>query len=211
MSRLSKLELVSQIFIPNHFGISTWITREQLEDTPLKLGGNGLTRQGVAYGVEKYIWEFKRLNDKSTGKITAMRTNGINQDSQANRPIKKAIRDHFKDNCCVVCATEKIVIDHKNDLYNDLRVLDSKTQTVDDFQALCNACNLRKRQVIKKTRETGKRFGATNIPALKLFGIDFITGDESYDPDDINAMTGTYWYDPVAFMEHIYNTIFKKN
>jgi hypothetical protein len=48
---------------------------------------------------------------------------------------------------------------------------------------------------------TKKRYGATNISSLSVFGIDFINGDETYDISDINAMKGTYWYDPVQFMK----------
>jgi hypothetical protein len=105
---------------------------------------------------------------------------------------------------CVVCGSRSdLVTDHKNDLYNDLRVLDRKTQTIEDFQCLCNHCNLQKRQVSKVTKETGKRIGATTIPSLAIFGVDFVEGDENIDESDVNAMVGTYWYDPVEFMKKI--------
>ena len=40
---------------------------------------------------------------------------------------------------CIVCGSASdIVIDHKNDLYNDPRVLNSDTQVPDDFQTLCS-------------------------------------------------------------------------
>ena len=52
-------------------------------------------------------------------------------------------------------------------------------------------------------KETGKRYGATNIPQFKFKGIDFIRGDETFDPEDPNAMIGTYWYDPIEFMRVI--------
>lgn len=52
-----------------------------------------------------------------------------------------------------ICGSKShLVTDHKNDLYNDIRVLNSKTQTVDDFQCLCNHCNLQKRQISKQTK-----------------------------------------------------------
>jgi hypothetical protein len=41
------------------------------------------------------------------------------------------------------------------------------------------------------------------IPSLAIFGIDFVEGDDSFDPNDINAMVGTYWYDPVEFMKKL--------
>jgi len=55
--------------------------------------------------------------------------------------------------------------------------------------------------------KTGKRYGATNIPSLSVFGIDFIEGDETFDKDNINAMVGTFWHDPVKFMEYIKITL----
>jgi hypothetical protein len=59
-------------------------------------------------------------------------------------------------------------------------------------------------------KETKKRYGSTNIPMMKVFGIDFISGDETYDADDVDAMKGTYWYDTVDFMEGILDIIKKK-
>ena len=56
-----------------------------------------------------------------------------------------------------------------------------------------------------KSKELGKRYKATNIPMLKVFGIDFIEGDETLDINNPNAMVGTYWYDPIKFMNYIYS------
>lgn len=123
--------------------------------------------------------------------------------AETQRPIRADIRATVCAKSCVVCGTTATICDHKNDLYNDPRVLSTATQTLDDFQPLCNHCNLQKRQVAKKTRETGKRYGATNIAQLALFGIDFLEGDESFDPADPKAMVGTYWYDPLAFLAEI--------
>jgi len=128
-----------------------------------------------------------------------------------NRPIRQDIKNFYKIIPCVVCGnTSNLICDHKNDLYNDPRVLDSKTQELSDFQSLCNHCNLQKRQISKITRREGKRWGATNIPSLKHWGIDFTQGGETYDPRDTDAMVGTYWYDPVQFHRDILTTIFKK-
>jgi hypothetical protein len=129
------------------------------------------------------------------------------KDNKNLRPIREDIKKYWKNFPCCSCGRNSdLICDHKNDLYNDPRVLHRKTQKKEDFQSLCNQCNLLKRQISKNTKKTGKRYGATNIPMLKVFGIDFIEGDETYDPDDIDAMKGTYWYDPVAFMEGIQKT-----
>ena len=121
-----------------------------------------------------------------------------------SHPICKKIKDHYKKMPCVNCGSNSdLQCDHKNGLYNNPRVLDIKTQLLDDFQSLCRHCNDQKRQVEKKIKETGIRYGATNIPSLKILGIDFIEGDETYNCEDINALKGTYWYDPIEFMKQI--------
>ena len=87
-----------------------------------------------------------------------------------NRPIKSAIINIIKNNSCVSCGTKaSIVCDHKNDLYNDERVLRCETQVLEDFQPLCNHCNLQKRQVCKEEKENGKIYSAKNIAIFKAF------------------------------------------
>lgn len=200
---------VDRVFQPDKNGVSNWVSRDELNSVKeLNWGNNGIGRHGVYFGDNRYHWE-----KKGGRRIEALRTSGFSESKLhgASRPIRKDIDKYHKTVGCVVCGSKsQLVTDHKNDLYNDMRVLDVKTQTVDDFQCLCNHCNLQKRQVAKKTRETGKRYGATNIPQLAHFGVDFILGDSEYDKDDVDAMVGTYWYDPVAFMKHIVETIATK-
>lgn len=205
----SKLNLVNEIFKPNDNGISRWVTRDELIGTGLELSSNGNTRHGVIFGVNNYLWDIKRRNDKKNGKIQQIRTIGISSDKSTIRPIRNDIREYFKGKCCVVCATNDIVIDHKNDLYNDHRVLNSQTQTVEDFQPLCNACNLKKRTICLKSIKEKKRYGATNMPQFKVFGIDFIEGNETLDMSDPDAMKGTYWYDPIEFTKYIFSSLNK--
>lgn len=117
-------------------------------------------------------------------------------------PIRVDIKQLYQQQACCVCGSmSELVCDHKNDLYNDPRVLSTETQKPEDFQSLCNHCNLQKRQISKVTRSTGKRYGASQIPSLRSLNVDFILGDDNYDVKDVNAMVGTYWYDPKAFIE----------
>lgn len=204
-------DLVLEIFKPNKDGISEWITREQLKNTKLALSDNGNTRYGICFGVKQYEWEIKRKNNYKSSKIEKIRTIGYNKDIHLSRPIRNDIRKYFKNMPCIVCGNKDSIIDHKNDLYNDKRVLNVKTQEIDDFQALCNSCNLRKREICKKSKEIGKRYKATLIPMLSIFGIDFIEGDENLDISNPNAMVGTYWYDPKKFMEYIKCKLYNKN
>jgi hypothetical protein len=125
-----------------------------------------------------------------------------------NRAVRSDIKNYYKDSRCVSCGNSDTEIDHKNGLYNDPRVLNMETQSPSDFQALCRHCNQQKRQSIRMTRETGVRYKATNIPMLTPFGVDYVEGGEAYDESDPNAMVGTYWYDPIEFLQKM---IFKFN
>ena len=199
-TKVSRKTEVDRIFKPDKgTGCSEWITREEISQNPtLDWGKNGAARHGIYFGDNRYIWE-----KQGTRGITALRTIGFSENVLygATRPIRKDIHSFHKAMGCVVCGSHSdLVTDHKNDLYNDLRVLDLKTQTAGDFQCLCNHCNLQKRQVARQVIKTGKRIGATTIPSLSIWGVDFVEGDETFDDKDTNAMVGTYWYDPIEFM-----------
>ncbi len=197
---------IDLVFKPKD-GVSEWVSRDTIcANKILNWGANGLSRHNIYFNDKRYIWEKFPVS----GKIEKLRLNGFSEEYLKNlpRPIRKDIDKFYKKSKCVVCGSKSsLVTDHKNDLYNDIRVLNSKTQVLDDFQCLCTHCNLQKRQISKECVKTGKRYGATNIPSLKYFGIDFILGDEKYDPDDIKAMIGTYWYDPVEFVKKLHEVV----
>ena len=183
---MSKRQAINELFKPNVDGISEWIDKDSIikfKNGILDWGNNGVFRHGIFQGDNRYIWEKYPLK----GPIKKIRTVGFSNEYLYGheRPIRDDIHKYHKSTSCVVCGSQSdLVTDHKNDLYNDDRVLDIKTQTKEDFQCLCNHCNLQKRQIAKKTIETGKRYGATNIPSLAVFGIDFIEGDETFDKDN---------------------------
>jgi 5-methylcytosine-specific restriction endonuclease McrA len=121
-----------------------------------------------------------------------------------NRPIDKKIRRHFKNEGCVVCGSKsEIVVDHKNDMYNDPRVLNSTTQTIDDFQPLCNHCNLQKRQIQKDEVKTQILYSAKKLPTFRAYDFEFPWEKKNYDTYDIYCKKDTYWYDPVEFHNKI--------
>jgi hypothetical protein len=120
------------------------------------------------------------------------------------RPIDKQIHKEITSKSCVVCGTNETICDHKNDLYNDERVLNTKTQTVDDFQPLCNHCNLQKRQICRLEQEVGRVYSAKNIQRYKFYDFEFPWEKRNYDKLDIHCKTDTFWYDPVKFDTNIY-------
>lgn len=122
-----------------------------------------------------------------------------------NRPIKNTILKKIKNSNCTICGSNnEIVCDHKNDLYNDKRVLNIKTQILDDFQSLCNHCNLQKRQICKNEKLNNKLYSAKNIPIYKIsYDFNFPWEYKSYDINDIDCKKDTYWYDPIEFHNKI--------
>jgi hypothetical protein len=120
------------------------------------------------------------------------------------RPIDKDIHKEITSLTCVICGTHNTICDHKNDLYNDVRVLNIKTQLINDFQPLCNHCNLQKRQVCKTEEQTEKLYSAKNIQRYKIYPFEFPWEKKAFDKDDIYCKTGTYWFDPVEFDRNIY-------
>jgi len=120
------------------------------------------------------------------------------------RPISKNIIKQITSLSCVICGTHNTICDHKNDLYNDTRVLNIKTQLISDFQPLCNHCNLQKRQVCKMEEQTGKIFSAKNIERYKMYPFEFPWEKKVFDINDIYCKNGTYWFDPVEFHKNIY-------
>jgi hypothetical protein len=120
------------------------------------------------------------------------------------RPINKDIHKEITKLSCVICETHNTICDHKNDLYNDTRVLNIKTQLVSDFQPLCNHCNLQKRQICKIEEQTEKLYSAKNIQRYQIYDFEFPWEKKIFDKNDINCKNGTYWFDPVEFERNIY-------
>lgn len=158
--------------------------------------------------IDEYCILNLEQNKKIKNGIIGIKLYGLRTEN-SDRPIKTSIKKEIIHNAkCVVCGcSSDLRCDHKNDMYNDIRVLSINTQSKSDFQPLCNHCNLQKRQVNKDTTKDKQLYSATQIPMLTIFGIDFIDNiDKPYDDSDIHLVTNTFWYDPIKFMKHIYDT-----
>lgn len=154
------------------------------------------------------IKEFSKKTTKISG-IIGIKIHSLKNTDIIYRPIKNNIKKFYKNKPCVVCGTTSTFIDHKNDLYNDPKVLNIKTQTIDDFQPLCNHCNLQKRQICKKEKETKILYSAKNIPMLKVFG-DFEWENIILDETNKDNKKNMFWYDPIKFCERINDKYNKK-
>lgn len=149
--------------------------------------------------IEEYKNERRDNSLRMGGCVIGFIIHGDNDEESQKRPIREDIKKHYRSHPCITCGTRKTICDHKNGLYNDKKVLDTKTQTVDHFQSMCNNCNLRKRAVDLKTVKEKKRQPPPASYLIINAGIEFTQGDETFNPNDPDAMVGTYWYDPIAF------------
>ena len=144
---------------------------------------------------EKEINLFINTIDNSLRGIVGIKIHSL-KTKNTSRPIREDIKEHYKTHACVVCGSKSnLICDHKNDLYDDTRVLDMKTQKLEDFQSLCTHCNLQKRQVCKKEKETKIIYQAKNIPMMAVF-----------NPPDVTKKEDSYWYDPIMFCKKMNKT-----
>jgi len=154
--------------------------------------------------------EFLKKNKDSSKGIIGIYIFSIRAKTKSCRPIKEDIAKKVKirDIKCVQCGTSStLVCDHKNDLYNDDRVLNINTQTESDFQLLCTHCNLQKRQICKEEKDVGKIYSAKEIKRYQEYRFEFPWEKKVFDQTDINCKTDTYWFDPVEFDSKIYRYV----
>jgi hypothetical protein len=191
--------LVEEIFSPDIEGISEWKSREYINTTGLKLGDNGNIRNNTPWS-NKYKWDIKRKGDIPNGRPLEFRTIGFDTKIRSNRPIRSDIRANLllRYPYCLHCHTYKtLCIDHKNDDYDEERVLDRFAQNEDDFQVLCNKCNKDfKHQDHVKEKKTGRLF---SVKDRQIFMFDTFNYPWEIRCCDSEVMKYykqyTYWYD----------------
>jgi hypothetical protein len=121
-----------------------------------------------------------------------------------SRPIREDIGRQIRSQACVSCGSKsEIICDHKNDMYNDSAVLIKTQQVIDDFQPLCNHCNLQKRQIFREEVAAGKIYSAKNLEKYRWYFFEFPWEKKHFDLKDPKTKEHTYWYDPVEFNRKI--------
>lgn len=136
--------------------------------------------------------EFEIEREKEGGKVVAIQLVGPSLAVDSNRSIKKEIRDALSNQRCAVLDTsQNIEVDHKNGRYDDERVADISTQSVDDFQPLSKAANDAKRQHCKVCKQKGVRYDAKRLG----YAVSYLEGTS----DAKDGCKGCYWYDPKSW------------
>lgn len=154
----------------------------------------------------------RRLSERvarGTAVIALLVCGKLDTVAMSSRSIRSDIRKKIITEPCVVCGTRtQIECDHKNPLYNEARVLNPQTQTIDDFQPLCKHCNDVKRQVYKNAKQTKNRPPVLPLPFFKSFIniLDLqinVQNDTRFDLDDLTVIKDTFWYDPVTCLKNV--------
>ena len=124
------------------------------------------------------------------GKDTDKSTRNIRNDIKKEIISRKCSHTGFRGN-----SQNGIECDHKNGRYDVHSVLDTITQTIDDFQPLCRQANLQKRSDCKSCREIGLRFDAKQLD----FKVSFLEGGIKYE----GSCKGCYWEDCSKFKQSL--------
>jgi len=198
-------ELFIQLANPNKDGISRWVDTSEFINNYSSLELlNGLSWGRKSSSLAKeYILEVDKFIT-SGNKIDRIRLNGFNtsNDKNISQTIRTDIKKEISKKRCVILGTNrscdhKIEVDHKDGRKIDERIMNTKTQKLEDFQPLSKPANDAKRQFCKECKETNKRYNA------KLLGypVSFTKGDIHF-VEEIGC-DGCFWYDPIAFRQQL--------
>ncbi|GHQ84178.1 hypothetical protein VN1237_06860 [Helicobacter pylori] len=193
----SKKELFLELAQPDKNGMSRWVSATEFvgKYQGLRLGNGGSWCRNNSSLAKEFKLEFDKGQTLGNS-IDRIRLNGYNTRCVFNQSIRQDIKNYYSS------ENTQIEIDHKDGRKDDLRVSDLNTQTFDDFQALCKACNDKKRQICKKCKESGYRFDATKIPGNRY---PFYEGAFEYD-----GCVGCYQYDPIQYRKTCNDRIFNE-
>jgi hypothetical protein len=198
---MTKTELFLELAHPDEKGKSRWVLTSEFKGkyAQLKLGNGGSWCRKSSDLAKRYIVEFDKSKTKGNS-IDAVRLNGLNSRQFFNQNIRKDIKDHYKNQNCVMLGIRgnsentKIEIDHKDGRKESEKVSNLETQKLEDFQPLSKAANDAKRQICKRCKESDKRWDAKNIKGNPY---SYYEGGESYNKE--LGCRGCYQYDPVEY------------
>ncbi len=139
---------------------------------------------GLDYQIEKRY-------DTNPRRLAYVRLVG-NKQRHKTATIPATVRAHHSTKSCVHCGTgSNIQIDHK-----DGRKVHGATQNTNDFQPLCQHCNLVKRQACAECKQSNRRFDAKSLGYSK----SWLSGTRSYGTA---GCIGCYWHDPLEFKQSL--------
>jgi len=194
-------DLFIKLAKPNTQGISRWVSKNEFIDDYKDLYfSNGFPWGRKSSAIAKL---YNVETDKTItpgNSIDRIRLNGFNTSitSKLTQSIRQDIKTNIGAKRCAILGTRrssdhKVEVDHKDGRKVDVRIMNTATQKLEDFQPLSKPANDAKRQFCKECAATGNRYDA------KLLGytISFTIGKTKYDANI--GCKGCYWFDPKAF------------
>lgn len=199
---MTKTELFIDLARPDSKGVSRWVNVKEFKGkyVGLTLGNGGSWTRSSSTLAKNYIVETDKTLSAGN-KIDRVRLVGKRK-IVVNQGIRIDIKNDIRKRRCVVLDVSQVEVDHKNGRKmkkgGDARVLNSKTQTLDDFQPLSKAANNAKRQHCKDCAKNNIRFDA------KLIGypISYYKGSKEHSGKP-NGCVGCFWYDPIEFRKYL--------
>ncbi len=202
---MGKKELFLELAQPNEVGISRWVDTSEFvgKYSELELL-NGLSWGRRSSSLAKqYIVEVDKSITPGV-KIDRIRLNGFNtsKSSKLSQSIRTDIKKEIGSKRCVVLGTNrscdhKTEIDHKDGRKDDLTVMSTATQKLEDFQPLSKPANDAKRQFCKECIESGIRYDAKKLG----YTVSVVYGKLEYE-DEVGCK-GCFWFDPVEFRQKL--------
>ncbi|WP_081209743.1 hypothetical protein [Salegentibacter sediminis] len=200
---MKKHELFIELAKPNEKGISRWVNTSEFVGKYSQLE----LLNGLSWGRRSSVLAktYNVETDKTITpgvKIDRIRLNGLNnsESSKLSQTIRADIKKEISSKRCIVLGTRrscdhKTEVDHKDGRKDNLEVMNSASQKLNDFQPLSKPANDAKRQFCKVCVQTGERYDA------KLLGytVSYIKGSKLYDVSI--GCEGCFWFDPIAFRQ----------
>ena len=188
MPRQTLADLFLELAKPDHQGFSRRVPVTEFvgKYERLRMGNGGSWCRDDGALARRYNID----RCKKGGRIVSVRLYGYNK-NPIIKTIRQDIKEHHREERCVVLATGNTEVDHKDGRRDDPKLNDTATQQIEDFQPLSKAANYAKRQHCKECRETGNRFDAKRLG----YTVSQIKGNGLYR----GSCVGCYWYDPKAF------------
>jgi len=200
-----KKELFIELAKPDKNWISRWVNTSEFVDDYSQLELLNWLSWGRRSSslAKKYIIEVDKT--KTSGvKIDRIRLNWFN--NSKTKHITQSIRADIKKEIwkkrCIVLGTNrscdhKVEVDHKDGRKENLEIMNTKTQTIDDFQPLSKPANDAKRQFCKKCKETWIRYDAKKL----WYTISYTKWKAEYEK--WIGCHWCFWYDPIEFRKSL--------
>lgn len=196
--RITKNSLFIELAKPDNKGFSRWVSVSEFvgKYESLKFGNGADWARSDGNLARTYVLE--RDNSQTVGnRVDRIRLNGFRKDKAGSQQIRADIIKEIKKRRCVVLGTSNPETDHKDGRKDNLRVMNTKTQVLEDFQPLSKAANTAKRQFCKECKATGNRYDAKQLG----YPISFTEGSIKYEKP--LGCIGCFWYDPIEFRKHL--------